>query len=83
MRYPNIKIDITPIDTIVLKFYKEAPNPLYKGPEKPGWGCYNGPDWIAGMGGFGPTPLAALKDFCLNCEIHEGTKTDNGKVVLR
>lgn len=78
-----IKFDDTPIDTLTVKFWRDAPGPNYRGTEPPDWGCYIGENFIVGAGGFGPTPLAALRDLCDTIAQDEGHRTDHGKLLLR
>ncbi len=79
----HIHIDDTPIDTLTVKFWRDQPGPEYRGTEEPNWACHIGPDIALGVGGFGPTPLAALRDLCENIAKDEGHQTDNKKLLLR
>lgn len=79
----KIEIDDTPIDTLTVKFWREKPGPLYKGNELPNWACHIGENFIEGSGGFGKTPLEALRDLCKNISMDEGHRTDEGKIFLR
>ena len=72
----KILIDITPIDNLDIKFYRETE-------VMDSWGCYTGPNWIEGVGGFGKTPLLALADLINNIGKFEGIKTDNKKIFIR
>lgn len=78
-----MEINDTPIDTLTVKFWRDQSGPLYKGSEPPGWACHIGPDIVEGVGGFGNTPLAALRDLCENIARDEGHSTDNGRLFLR
>ncbi len=79
----EIKIDDTPIDTLTVKFWRDQPGPLYKGNEPPGWACHIGLNIVEGVGGFGKTPLEALRDLCENIARDEGHCTDRSKLFLR
>lgn len=68
-------IDDTPVDTLTVKFWRDLPGP--------NWACHIGADIVAGSGGFGATPLAALRDLCENIARDEGHRTDNGNLLLR
>jgi hypothetical protein len=84
MELPPVIFDCTPIDTLTVKFWRDTPGPLYTGPTPPPtWGCHIGPDFIGGAGGFGPTPLAALRNLCEIIAQDEGHRTDAGKLLLR
>lgn len=78
-----IIIDDTPIDTLTVKFWRDQPGPNYRGTEPPDWACHIGLDIVVGAGGFGPTPLAALRDLCDTIAKDEGHFTDNRKLKLR
>ncbi len=78
-----IKIDDTPIDTLTVKFWRDAAGPNYKGTKPPDWACHIGPNFIEGAGGFGATPLEALRDLCDSIAKDEGHHTDSGKILLR
>lgn len=69
----EVKIDDTPIDNLTVKFWRDGPC----------WACHIGPDIAAGVGGFGATPLKALRDLCQNIAKFEGHRTDGGKIFLR
>jgi len=79
----KIKIDDTPIDTLTVKFWRDQPGPLYEGSEHPDWACHIGEDIVMGVGGFGNTPLEALRNLCENISRDEGHRTDAGKLILR
>lgn len=79
----KIEIDDTPLDTLTVKFWRDQPGPDYVGTQAPDWACHVGPDLVAGVGGFGATPLAALRDLCENIARDEGHRTDTGKLLLR
>jgi hypothetical protein len=78
-----IEIDDMVIDTLTVQFWRDAPGPLYKGTKPPDWCAQVGKDIVVGVGGFGPTPLAALRDLCNHIARDEGWRTDNGKLLLR
>ena len=79
-----IIIDDTPIDTLTVKFWLDKPGPKYQGPPPPKtWCAQIGPDICVGVGGFGPTPLAALRALCDMIAADEGHRTDNQKIFLR
>ena len=79
----RIRIDATPIDTLTVKFWRDQPGPPFD-PDKPAaWACYIGPDFIGGVGGFGPTPLAALRHLCDEIGKYEGHRSAQGKILLR
>ncbi len=80
----HIKIGGPIIDTLTVRFWLDSPGPNYKGPTPIKTFCAQiGEDICVGVGGFGPTPLAALRDLCDNIARDEGHKTDNGKLLLR
>ena len=79
----KIEIDDTPIDTLTVKFWRDQPGPLYEGNEPPAWACHIGPNIVEGVGGFGKTPLEALRDLCENIARDEGHRTDDAKLFLR
>lgn len=79
----KIQIDDTVIDTLTVKFWRDQPGPNYTGNEPPGWACHIRENFIEGAGGFGRTPLAALRDLCESIARDEGYTTDNGKLFLR
>jgi len=79
----KIKIDDTPIDTLTVKLWRDQPGPLYKGNKPPEWACHIGIDIVQGVGGFGATPLLALKNLCETIGRDEGHRTDSGKLFLR
>jgi hypothetical protein len=79
----HIVIDDTPLDTLTVKFWRDMPGPNYKGTEQPGWACHIGENFIEGSGGFGPTPLAALRNLCDQIAADEGHRTDGGLIFLR
>lgn len=81
--WPPVFIDDTVIDTLTVKFWRDQPGPLYKGPPVETWVAQIGPNIAEGVGGFGPTPLAALRELCENIARDEGRRSDNGKVFLR
>lgn len=85
MEGPSIsrEIDLTPLDTLTVKFCRDAPGPLFKGPYPKMWCAYVGENWIEGCGGFGKTPLLALQDLCHNLEKNEDTRTDSGVLPVR
>ena len=71
------------IDTLTITFQPDQPGDQFIGPCLPAFCCFIGPDWCGGVGGFGPTPLAAIRDLCENIARREGYRTDNGKLFLR
>ena len=79
----TIVIDDTPIDTLTVKFWRDSQGPNYQGTNPPGWGCHIGENFIEGAGGFGPTPLAALRNLCDQIALDEGHRTDEGRLLLR
>lgn len=78
-----LMIDDTPIDTLTVKFWRDQPGPEYRGTEPADWACHVGKDIVVGCGGFGPTPLAALRDLCENIARNEGIRTDLERLFLR
>jgi hypothetical protein len=74
------------IDTLIIRFWKDSPGPAYQGPPvvQP-FAAQIGPDPIAGICGFGPTPLAALRDLVEQIAQHadEDHRTDNNRLALR
>ena len=78
-----MEINDTPLDTLTVKFWRDEPGPEYRGPSTTTWACNIGPDIAAGAGGFGPTPLMALRDLCENIARDEGRRTDAGRLLLR
>lgn len=79
----EINLDFETLDTLTVRFFRDQPGPLYRGPDQRAWGCFIGPDIVGGAAGFGSTPLAALRDLCDTIAKDEGHKTDNGKLLLR
>ncbi len=69
-----------PVDTLTVTIEREA-----RLDDKPatGWQAVVGPDWAGGIGGFGPTPLAALRNLVNAIGECEGWKTDKGRIFLR
>jgi hypothetical protein len=61
------------IDTLTVRFVRDGDL----------WGALVGPDLVKGSGGFGATPLEALRDLCEIIARDEGVKTDNGRLLLR
>lgn len=82
----SIKIDDTPIDTVTIKFWLDQPGPLHGGPKPPAMWCAQiGLNIVEGIGGFGPTPILALKSLFENLEraADENHLSDNRKIPLR
>lgn len=72
------------LDSLTVHFFLDERGPNYQGPvPPPTWGCWIGPDYIGGCGGFGATPLLALRDLCDQIARDEGHRTDAGRLLLR
>ena len=78
-----MEIDLTTLDTLTVRFFREKHGPLYKGSDPELWGCLIGHDYVIGIAGFGLTPLLALQDLCENIGKFEGFPTDNKKIFIR
>ena len=76
-------IDITPLDTLTVKIFRDKHGPSYKGNEPELFGAYVGNDLVTGVGGFGKTPLLSLQDLCENIATDEGYFSDNKKIFIR
>jgi hypothetical protein len=82
----NCPIGGDDIDTLTVRFWKDSPGPCYQGaPVVQPFAAQIGPDPVMGLVGFGPTPLAALRDLVEQIAINgeEQWRTDQGKLLLR
>lgn len=79
----NVEIDDSGIDTLTIKFWRDGGYNGKPCPADAPWACHIGINFVEGVGGFGPTPLAALQDLCKNIGRDEGHRTDHGKLLLR
>lgn len=80
---PSIEVDDSGIDTLTIKFWRDGGYNGKPVAKTAPWACHIGENYIEGVGGFGPTPLAALRDLCENIGREEGHKTDTMKIFLR
>lgn len=79
----DIQINDSAIDTLTIKFWRDGGYNGRPCPRTAPWACHIGVNFIEGVGGFGDTPLAALKDLVENIGRDEGHKTDNERIFLR